>query len=430
MKRLLRLILLLWPSLNWAQGDVQGVVFDSLRTHGPLNGALIALDGTAHRARTDVRGRFQFPEVPPGRYTVRLIAPWLDSLSLAPVTAAVVVRDLRTSQTRLATPSIATYQRTFCGIEFAAGQGVLRGEVRDVEGEPRSGVAVGAVWSATLLSDRGLSEELVVVIDSTDAAGMFSLCGVPRRQPFLVGATFGALRTTQLTLSLDGAPGARHDLMVGGADRTTRLTGRVTTTRGSSLRTAVVAIPGDSAFGVRVDSTGRFAIHGLPRRTTQLVVRAVGFTPARLTLDLGVDEIELSDIQLDPVMLQSAGRAHSARTIDSLAFVERARAGQGLFVDDAAIAAMGLVNADSLARYLSGVESTGGAWPRLRLRRDGVSCYPRFRVDGVDFGVVIDGREEAALLRAAKRFEVHGAASTPSEYIDLTGCGVVLIWTL
>jgi len=426
MKAFARVLLLsLWPALASAQGDILGLLYDSLRTEGPVEGALIVLEGTDLRTRTDARGRFRFAELARGTYFVRYAAPWLDSLSLPPVTDTVVVRDLRSAQARLATPSVATYQRAVCGIEFARGQGVLRGEVRDVVGEPRPGVAVGAVWTAQVLTEAGISDELVVVIDSSDSRGMFSLCGVPRQRPFLVSAGGGELRTGELTLDLAEQPAARHDLTVGGREQTARLSGRVT-----SMRGVVVAVPGEPDRGVRVDSAGRFVLDQMPRRTTQLVVRALSFTPRRITLDLGAEEIELPDIVLDPVALQPTSVARSKRTLDSLAFRERERSGDGVFVDDSTIARVPVINADVIARSWGWVESTGGRTPQIRLQAAGRPCAPRFFVDEVDFGLTIDGLEEALLLRAAKRFEIHTAASMPRPFVDLNRCGVVLIWTL
>ena len=424
-------LLALIPLTGWAQGDVRGVLFDSLLTNAPVGDALVVIDGTDLRTRTDRRGRFEFPVVPAGRHVVSYRAPWLDSLSLPALRATISVRDSRSARTRLATPSVASYHRAVCGATFDEGQGVLRGEIRDPDGSPRSGIFVGAVWSEAILTAGGLGGQLVGSIDTTDAAGFFSLCGVPRETDFFVRAGTDTLGTGDLSLSLHGRAAARHDLMIGDRRRTARLTGRVTTERGRPIPSVVVDVPGDTAHGERADSAGRFELDGLPQRTTQLFVRAIGFTPRLVIVDVGTDEIELPDIVLDPLPIELAEMrvVAEARTLEELGFRERQRSGRGIFIDEEALTRFPVISANVLTMLGTGVRTTGGVWPRTMLRRGIEPCFPRFFVDGVDFGVPRDGIEEADLLRLGKRIEIHEAAFMPARFTDFNGCGVVLIWT-
>jgi hypothetical protein len=55
-------------------------------------------------------------------------------------------------------------------------------------------------------------------------------------------------------------------------------------------------------------------------------------------------------------------------------------------------------------------------------------CFPRWFVDGTDFGVP-QAEEEEMWLRQAKRVEVYKAGLAPAQYNDFDGCGVILIWT-
>jgi hypothetical protein len=358
-------------------------------------------------------------------------APWLDSLSLPPLSAAVTVRVSGTVRTTLASPSVASYHRAVCGAVFDEGQGVLRGEVRGADGNPRAGVFVAALWSEAILTPAGLGGQLVGTVDTTDAAGVFSLCGVPRTTTFLVRAGTDSLGTGDLSIGLGDRPAARHDLSVGHRRRTARLSGRVTTARGDPLPSVVVDVPGDSALGTRADSLGRFVIEGIPHRTTQIFVRALGFTPRLVTLDVGTDEIELPDIVLDPLPIRLADVrvVAEARTLEELAFRERQRIGLGTFIDEVELARYPIISANVLTSFGSGVRSSGGNWPRTQLRRGLAPCYPRFFVDGVDFGIPRDGMEEADLLRTAKRIEIYLASFMPASFTDFNGCGVVLIWT-
>jgi hypothetical protein len=57
-----------------------------------------------------------------------------------------------------------------------------------------------------------------------------------------------------------------------------------------------------------------------------------------------------------------------------------------------------------------------------------LTCFPRWFVDGVDFGRPTASEEER-LVRQAKRIEAYRAMEMPAGYTDFDGCGVILIWT-
>lgn len=416
-----------------AQGRVSGVLFDSLVTGRPVRGALVSIEGTAFQMRTDSRGRFDFRDVPAGSQTVRHEALWLDSLSLPPLTATVLVRASRRVRTKLATPSAATYHRAVCGTTFEDNQGVLRGEVRDAEGRIRPGIFVGAVWGEAIVTEFGLGVQLMGTVDTTNALGVFTLCGVPRETTFGMRAGADSLGTGELLLAIGARPAARLDLVIGDRSRTAHVRGRVTNERGRPMEGARVQIPGDTVFGSRADQDGGFAFDGVPQRTAQLFVRAIGFTPQIVALEPGSAEVEVSEIVMEvlPMLLDTMRitAMTRARSLDELAFLERQRVGAGVFLDETALLRYPYLSANTLQGLGSGIRSTGGSWPRLRMRSGMGMCAPRFFVDGVDFGLPVDGIEESQLLRMAKRLEIHDQYFMPAAYFDRNGCGVVLIWT-
>lgn len=413
-----------------AQGGVRGVVFDSLLTGRPVDDGLVTVDGTAARARTDARGRFEIDGLPAGNYIVRYHALWLDSLSLPPLVARAQVRTARIVRVDLASPSVGAYQRAVCGTTFSVEEGIVRGEVRDAEGAVRPGIFVGAVWTEAVLTPQGLGGRLRGSIDTTNVFGIFSLCGVPREADFHIRAGSDTLGTGELLVSLAGRPVTRRDIVIGTRDLTARVAGRVTTADGTPITSVVITVSGDSLLSARADEEGRFAIAGLPRRSAQLFVRSVGFVPRMVPLDPGSGEVEVPDIVLDPVPQElDAVRVEAARSLAELEFLERRRTGTGIFLDEDELLRFPMLSANVLSTVAPGVRSSGGRSPRIVLRRGIQPCNPRFFVDGVDFGIPVDGMEEADLLRRAKRVEIHSAAFMPARYTDFNGCGVVLIWT-
>ncbi len=430
------LILPLLPAVAAAQGTVRGVVHDSLLTGEPVAEALVTIPELGARTRTDARGRFEFAEVPAGNYTVRYHAPWLDSLSLPPLTAPVRIRTSRTVRVTLGTPSVAAYHRAVCGATFSVTEGVVRGEVRDGEGRPVPGVFVASVWTEAIMTTEGIGGRVRGSIDTTDAHGFYALCGVPRDAEFNVRAGDDTLGTGELTVGLGDRPVLRRDLVIGTRAATARILGRVTTPTGTPIASVVITVAGDSLLGARADSSGHFVIDGLPQRSGQLFVRSVGYTPRLVSIDAATGEIDLPDIVLETVPQQlDEVRVVGARTLAELAFLQRKNTAVGVFLDEDELRRYPAISANVLAAQGGGVRSSGGAWPQIRLRSGGsiqtgaTTCAPRFFLDGTDFGIPLDGMDEADLLRRAKRIEIHPAPFMPPEYTDFNGCGVVLIWT-
>src|SRR5437762_5975893 len=68
-----------------AQGSalLRGVVYDSLISAAPLEGAEVWIEGTNRTARTDALGRFELAALAAGRYRLTFEHPVLDSTGLA-----------------------------------------------------------------------------------------------------------------------------------------------------------------------------------------------------------------------------------------------------------------------------------------------------------------------------------------------------------
>src|SRR5438045_7048710 len=96
-----------------AQGSalLRGVVYDSLISAGPLEGAEVWVEGTNRTARTDAAGRFELTALAAGRYKLTFDHPVLDSAGLAAPPVVVDVVAGRATAVSLATPGPATVHR-------------------------------------------------------------------------------------------------------------------------------------------------------------------------------------------------------------------------------------------------------------------------------------------------------------------------------
>src|SRR5881628_2457065 len=99
-----------------AQGSalLRGVVYDSLISAAPLEGAEVWIEGTNRTARTDADGRFELPAVAPGRHTLTFYHPVLDSTGLSTPPVVVEVAAGSTAVVALATPGPAAAHRMLC----------------------------------------------------------------------------------------------------------------------------------------------------------------------------------------------------------------------------------------------------------------------------------------------------------------------------
>src|SRR5207302_4732711 len=129
-------------------GVLRGVVYDSLITGRPLEGAEVWIESTNRMARSDAGGHFTLAALAPGRYVVTFYHPILDSagLSVPPVTVDVGADS--STDVALATPSPTQAHHMLCPKDPLRQTGVVLGVVHNAaDGKPLSPAAVTAHWT-------------------------------------------------------------------------------------------------------------------------------------------------------------------------------------------------------------------------------------------------------------------------------------------
>src|SRR2546426_12066589 len=127
------LLLLLVPRVPAGQRPVEGTVYDSL-LHAPLRGADVWVRGREQHVQTDSDGRFHFDTIAPGRYTLLVSHPGLDSAGVFTLAVPVNITGSSTPLS-VATPSLATLWRRRCGqgLLTRADSGLVFGVVQDAK---------------------------------------------------------------------------------------------------------------------------------------------------------------------------------------------------------------------------------------------------------------------------------------------------------
>ncbi len=429
----LALPLLAFATDAGAQGTIEGVLWDSTRSLAPLADAEVVLLTDGRVAKTDRRGRFRFRDVPAGEHRVGYGALWLDSVSAPPAVVSARVAARGRSRVVLATMSRRTTQLAACGTPLADDAGLLLGEVRDAAAfDVVDDVVVAARWNERLLGRDQNELREVATVDTTDAGGRYTLCGVPLGVSVTLYARHRDGRSTERMQVAIDVPITARDLRIGDVSRLVRVSGRVVGPNGAPMPNASVFASLAQDRPATTDSAGGFAL-ALPVRSGQLFIRALGYQPALVPVNPIDGQLELGDIAISPVgAVLDTVRIVGARprTLDELGFEERRRTGLGAFVDEAHIATLPRVTAPGLVMAMPPwIRATSGMHPTFIIRRGMGFCTPRFFVDGFDWGKRTEAIDIYNITQLAKRVEAYKAGFAPPRYNDFDGCGSVVIWT-
>jgi hypothetical protein len=229
------------------------------------------------------------------------------------------------------------------------------------------------------------------------------------------------------------------------------LRGLVRDKTGNPVNGAQAALSGFPG-GARTGSEGTFTLAPLPAGTQSIELRALGYLPQRLTLDLATGDRREADVVLElgnghalaPVTIVGRGTS-----FDHTGFATRMKAGVGEFITQEQIERRRVFDAMQLIWFVrgarlspspsgivvtfrppvgTGISRTGGALSKTGIATE---CLPAYWVDG--FYV---GGEPWDVNRVVRPHEIRGIeiyadpATAPALYRrpDIP-CGIVLIWT-
>jgi hypothetical protein len=330
-------------------------------------------------------------------------------------------------------------QRGLCGATLSAEQSLILGTVRSQDGAPAAGVRVAAMWTEAVLTRDGAQTLLRASIDTTAADGTYALCGVPRETRVTVRADGDAARSGELSIAIPNEAIVERDLVVAGATPTATVTGRLQGAGGVAV-TGSIDVPGDSTTAVRTDSAGFFRIANVPRRSSQLRIRAIGYlphyvdvTPDGPLIELGAVEMPARVQELSEVVIEETFASRERRE-----FEERKRSLNGVFLDSAYLAQFAWRSANNLKMASPKIRGTSGPGGDVfRLRRGADECFPLVFLNGRYAGRQggrgpqaggMPANEMRGLLQRATRIEFYQATFAPPEFADFEGCGAMVIW--
>jgi hypothetical protein len=197
---------------------------------------------------------------------------------------------------------------------------------------------------------------------------------------------------------------------------------------GRPLAGAHVAVRGSEGDAVTADA-GTFSLPGLPAGTLSLDVRALGYAPASVSVDLHHDQTTSVDVALERVQrLEVVSVYGEARAQGEMRdFLRRQELGLGHFVTAADIERRQPFRVTDLFRTMPGatVVPNGSGYGHVLRGRGG--CIMRVVVDGMTLepGDDLDDYVHPGDIAGMEVYPGDGPA--PPQY--RSSCGVVLVWT-
>ena len=421
-----------------------GVAVDSLRG-SPLRGAQISVDGTTRFGLSDSTGAFRIDSIPPGQYRIGLFHSVLDSLGVGISSPPMSFRAGDSATVVLATPSPTTLIKALCHgpappVDSGSGPSVLIGRILDAETEqPIARARVALVWNDIEVNRTIGLRHIERTRDTvTGPAGTFQFCWVPSG----LAATIHAARTYRsevIDRSFDMADRyvglvAIHLPGSAAAPGGAVLDGRVVRGDGRAVPGARVWVGGGADSGATT-SDGRFALHGVPTGSRTLLVRAVGYIPATMPVELSVRQPQQVVVSLVPqaVVLKTVRvTAELQAGYRRIGFDRRQALGLGNFLNADDIARKAAIDFHDLLLNMPGMQvaATPNGTPYLVPTR-GARCL-LYVVDGHQFAQLnptdIDTYVRPGAIAA---IEVYQSGQVPSELVTGpgAGCAVVMIWT-
>jgi len=295
-----------------------------------------------------------------------------------------------------------------------------------------------------------ITREVTAVSDTTDNLGRLAVCDVPPGTRYVVQAGVRGVPPVvgQVTAPVDTVQVLYHAEQ--GATRTAvgGMRGRVVDSAGVSVPGAQVVVPVVGRFAT-TDTKGRFRLGGVPRGRLEVVVRRVGYVPARFfhefRQDTTVAEVQLMamPVALPEVEVRALGPAAVPARLRDWAR-RREYNGGGKFWDDSllrtkehqqlpellqGIPAMRIIRANG-ARYAASARGSGGGKPAdPRIPR---ACYLEVYLDGAkpSSSYTPPNLDDIPVHQIMAMELYRSQVEVPIELAGpKSGCGVLAIWT-
>lgn len=428
---------------------IAGVVVDSLNG-SYLSGADVIIEGAKRSLRTDSLGKFRIDSLPPGTYQVGVFHALLDTLGISLASRPFHVGADSSSFVFLAVPSATAIIRSACPVRGFRPQGTsaVIGHVTDPESlQPVEGADVSIAWIQLEISKQvGVRRTPRVIRDSTDAQGLFRLCGLPNSMQATLQARKAGAVTAEIPIVLGDQESElfARTLLLSSADSGTK-TGKAVV----SGRVVLEGAPSNAGSRVEVLGTdivtltnekGEFTMQNLPSGSHVLLARHLGFGPETVPVDLSSHDPKQVTIKLpkfvatiDPVVVT----ARRAANLDKVGFNSRQKSGMGYYIGPDQLKNM---HPNDLTDILTRVPSLHVVYgpngndvtsSRGTSSLSGAAGCVQYFVDDMPWQSAMPGDVNSFVnANEVVGVEVYAGPGTPAQYTHaMQDCTTIVIWT-
>jgi hypothetical protein len=423
------------------KGQIVGVVVDSLDGRF-LSGADVVIRGGEPAAHTDYLGKFSIDSLVPGTYQVGVFHDLLDTLGVTLLTRPFRVGPDSTILVVLAVPSAATLVRRSCPESRGTTSAVI-GRVSDPESlQPVRGAEVSIAWTEFEVSkDFGLRRTPRLVRDTTDAAGAYTICGLPSSLQASLQARRGTTVSGEIPIELGDRPVElkARTILLSSADSAAKsgdaaVSGRVVLEGGSASAGSRVELVGSDAV-VLTDEKGEFTMRNLPSGSRVLLARHLGYGAETAPVDLSSHKEQRVTITLpkfvavmDPVLVT----ARRVAALDKVGFNDRNKSGLGYYIGPDRIARLHATEVTDILRTVPGLRVNYGPNGETVSSSRGLSgsCVQYYlddmqftELEPGDINHFVTGGEVVAV-------EVYQPPNAPPQFTrGGGGCTTIVLWT-
>jgi len=424
------------------KGQIVGVVVDSLDGRF-LSGADVVIRGGEPAAHTDSLGKFSIDSLIPGTYQVGVFHELLDTLGVTLLTRPFRVGPDSTMLVVLAVPSAATLVRRLCPESGGSAGSAVIGRVSDPETlQPVRGAEVSIAWTEFEVSKEfGLRRTPRLVRDTTDAAGAYSICGLPTSLQATLQARRGTTVSGEIPIELGDRPVElkARTILLSSADSAAKtgdaaVSGRVVLEGGSAGAGSRVELLGSDAV-VLTDEKGEFTMRNLPSGSRVLLARHLGYGAETAPVDLSSHKEQRVTITLpkfvavmDPVLVT----ARRVAALDKVGFNDRNKSGLGYYIGPDRIARLHATEVTDILRTVPGLRvSYGPNGETVSSSRGFSGSCVQYYLDDMQFTELepgdinhfVTGGEVVAV-------EVYQPPNAPPQFTrGGGGCTTIVLWT-
>ncbi len=445
-----------------------GVAWDSL-AGVPLVGAIVQLapestpGAPARTAVADSAGRWQLDSVPQGTYLGGYFHPALDALEIEPPTFRVIVQGDSVTRLDLGIPGPERMLALLCGPTSGRDStGGIVGVLRDADSDdPIAGATLSIGWREVVIEKGSIRNVQRRVPVAARGGGLYLACGVPTDTPVELDAAAPGRSSGLVEVQLPLHRLVRRDILLGDSATATlaerrseaavadtseasvgvrvpggaRLAGTVVGPDGKPLARAQVSVAGIGRTAT-TGAAGTFALDSLPSGTFGLDVRALGFAPVRVAVDLArrrpaTVAVALREraTALSSVVVRGK-RSPASRFLEEFA-ERRRRAAGGTFLGPAELERRAPLYVSDALRAAPGIRVAPGR--RFgQVVRGRAGCVPTVYLDGTPVVEGANDLDQIVTPMSVMAIEIYTAlGSVPPQFggVSANACGAIIVWT-